>query len=281
MGSVTTFKVYRYQLLPIDRHTDDLYGGLSAAELIEQKNSIFAKTIPFIRGHRHRGSDLSVRLETEDNHDLFVLSVASRRALTRETPDFRKEQLENWPHVTAFILNRPEEQYILVQDRPAAFASTDTVVKIIKSSTRLSLQKAGLRLHTECLFDPKYFWDLVGQHKERITWVGFEFVTPNMSNISHTLSTTLKQLAKDTNSSQSSVQLKSDPASALRLDPQEPIVQGLVDYTSEGGGDISIQIRGLRKKIKTSSSVREIELDELQLGCPPAQLAEILRGLLK
>lgn len=280
MGSLTTFKVYRYQLLPIDRHTDDLYEGLTAAQLIERKNWIFAKTIPFVRTHRHRGSDLSVRLESSGN-DAFTLSIASRRALTRETPDFRIEQIENWPHVTAIILNRPDEQYIVVQDRPTAFANTDTVIKLIERATRASLQRSGLRLHTERVFSKSHFWQLVRQYKDKITWIEFEFVTPNMANISNTLSSTLKELAKDTNSSQSILQLRSDPASSLDIDPKDETVQGLVDYTSEGGGDIAIKIKGFRKKIQTSRSIREIELDDLQLSGPPEQVAGILRGILK
>lgn len=280
MGSLTTFKVYRYQLLPIDRHTDDLYDGLTSAQIIERKNQIFAKTIPFVRTHRHRGSDLSVRLETSTS-DAFVLSIASRRALTRETPDFRIEQVENWPHITTIILNRSDEQYIAVQDRHAAFASTDTVVKLIESATRASLQRSGLRLHTERVFSKNHFWQLVREFQDKITWIEFEFVTPNMANISNTLSDTLKELAKDTNSSQSNLQLRSDPAAALDLDPSDQTVQGLVDYTSEGGGDISIKIKGLRKKIQTSRSIREIELDDLQLSGPPEQIAGILRGILK
>lgn len=280
MGSLTTFKVYRYQLLPIDRHTDDLYDGLSANQLIERKNSIFARTIPFVRTHRHRGSDLSVRLESNQS-DSFILSIASRRALTRETPDFRIEQIENWPHVTAIILNRPEEQYIVVQDRPTAFASTDTVVKLIDRATRASLQRSGLRLHTERVFSKSHFWQLVNEHKDKITWIEFEFVTPNMANISNTLSSTLKELAKDTNSSQSNLQLRSDPASSLDINPKDETVQGLVDYTSEGGGDISIKIKGFRKKIQTSRSIREIELDDLQLSGPPEQVAGIVRDILK
>lgn len=281
MRSTTTFRIYRYQLLPIDRHTDDLYDGLTTAQLIERKNEIFAKTIPFIRGYRHRGADLSVRLERADSNEIFAISVASRRALTRETPDFKREQIENWPHVTAFILNRPDEQFIVVQDRPLAFASTDTVVKIIQASTRTSLQKAGLRMHVETVFSQKYFWQLAQEYKDRITFVEFEFITPNMANISNTLSDTLRGLAKDTNSSQSNIQLRSDPASALKLDPQDPVVRGLVDYTSQGGGDISIRLRGVRKRIQTSSSVREIELDDLQMSGPPDQIGEIIRGLLK
>jgi hypothetical protein len=280
MGSLTTFKVYRYQLLPIDRHTDDLFDGLSASQLIERKNSIFAKAIPFVRTHRHRGSDLSVRLMSNEI-DSFVLSIASRRALTRETPDFRIEQIENWPHVTAIILNRPDEQYIVVQDRPTAFANTDTVVKLIERATRASLQRSGLRLHTERVFSKSHFWQLVNEYRDKITWIEFEFVTPNMANISSTLSDTLKELAKDTNSSQSNLQLRSDPASSLDLDPKDETVQGLVDYTSEGGGDISIKIKGLRKRIQTSRSIREIELDDLQLSGSPDQVAGIVRDILK
>lgn len=280
MGSLTTFKVYRYQLLPIDRHTDDLYNGLTPAQLIERKNSIFAETIPFVKTHRHRGSDLSVRLQSSGN-EAFTLSIASRRALTRETPDFRIEQIENWPHVAAIILNRPDEQYIVVQDRPTAFAHTDTVVKLIERATRTSLQRSGLRLHTERVFSKSHFWQLVREYKDKITWIEFEFVTPNMANISNTLSNTLKELAKDTNSSQSNLQLRSDPASSLEIDPKDKTVQGLVDYTSEGGGDIAIKIKGLRKKIQTSRSIREIELDDLQLSGPPEQVARIVRDLLK
>ena len=102
-----------------------------------------------------------------------------------------------------------------------------------------------------------------------------------MANISNTLSDTLKGLAKDTNSSQSNLQLRSDPASSLDLDPKDATVQGLVDYTSEGGGDISIKIKGFRKNIQTSRSIREIELDYLQLSGSPEQVAGIVRELLK
>jgi hypothetical protein len=102
-----------------------------------------------------------------------------------------------------------------------------------------------------------------------------------MANISNTLSGTLKELAKDTNSSQSNLQLRSDPASALDIDKKDQTIQGLVDYTSEGGGDISIKIKGLRKRIQASRSIREIELDDLQLSGPPEQIAGVLRNILR
>lgn len=280
MRSTTPFKLYRYQLLPIDRHTDDLYGGLTATQIIERKNDIFAKAVPFIEHYRHRGSALSVRVDGPED-DAFVLRIAPRRSLRRETAEFRIEQIDNWPHVTAILLNRPNEQYIAVQDKPVAFASTNTVVSLLEAATRTPLARAGLRLHVESLFNQETFWSLVKQYQGKVTWVDFEFVTPNMANISKKLSETFKSLAKDTNASQSNLQLCSDPSAALHIDPSDPEVQGLVDYASQGGGDISIKVRGLRKRIQTSSSIRETEMDDLQLSGSAAQIANALRGLLK
>jgi len=280
MVALTTFKVYRYQLLPIDRHTADLYDGVSPSEVIERKNTFFAESIPFVTRYRHRGGDLVAKVERSQN-DAFILQLATNRPLTRETPEFLVEQLENWPHVTAIILNRPDEQYIAVQERPSAFASTDTVVKVVQKATRQSLERLGLRLHVESMFRENYFWDLVEQHHHKITWVEFEFITPNMANISDTLSDTLKRLSKDTNSVKGDLKLQSDPAAALDLSPSDATVQGLVDYTSQGGGDISLKVKGIRKRFHTSSSSREVELTDLEINAPPDQVAAILREALK
>lgn len=280
MSSLNTFKMYRYQILPIDRHTGDLYDGRTADELIRQKNEIFAKTIPYIREYRHRGSDLSVRIDSAKN-SAFILSIASQRALTRETPDFRVERVDNWPHVIAIVLNRKDEQYVAVQDRPGAFASTDTVINLIEKATRSSLAKAGLRIHFERMFHQSHFWSIVEKHRNKITWIDFEFITPNMANISGTLSDTLKRLAKDTNTTKSNLQLRSDQASALDLHVKDNTVQGLVDYTSAGGGDISIKVKGIRKRIHTSHFTREIQLDDLQISGSADQVAGVIREMLK
>lgn len=280
MRSSNNFKLYRYQLLPIDRHTDDLYEGMSPAQLIERKNEIFARALPFVSHHTHRGNALSVRVDGPED-EAFVLRIAPRRALLRETPEFGIEQLENWPHVAAIILNKPHEQLIAVQDKPTAFSSTNTVVKLLQSATRAPLERAGLRLLVESLFNEEDFWSLIRQHQGKVTWIEFELITPNMANISNTLADTFKNLAKDTNATKSNVQLRSDPASSLHIEPTDPKVKGLVDYASQGGGDISVKVKGLRKRIHTASSVRETQVDDLQLSGPVAQVAAILRGILR
>lgn len=57
-----------------------------------------------------------------------------------------------------------------------------------------------------------------------------------MSNISKTLSEALKSLGKNTNAVKEELALTSDPVSSLDISPDDQTIQGLVEYTSEGGG---------------------------------------------
>lgn len=281
MSSHKTFLAYRYQLLPLDRNeTKDLFHDRHPSEIIERKNEFFAEALTALRNQKRRASEIIVKVSLI-HPNFFALQLAPSRPLTRETPDFRLEKVENWPHIAAYILNAPEEQYLLIQDRTSAFANTDTVANLVKRGTRHSLEKFGLSLHIEPLFNKAYFWSLVDQYKNRITWLEFEFITPNMANISGTLASTLKNLGKETNAVREELAFSSDPASSLDIAPSNQTIQGLVDYTSEGGGDITLKVKGIRKKFHTSKSTREVYLSGLELTASPEQIIEIIREALK
>lgn len=281
MSSHTTFRVYRYQLLPLDRNeTKDLFHDLHPNEIIARKNEFFSEALAAFSNLKGRNSETIVRVSLI-LPDFFELQLAPSRPLTRETPDFRLEKVENWPHIAAYILNSPEDQYLLIQDRATAFASTDTVANIVKRGTRHTLEKRGLSLHIESLFNKAYFWGLVEEFKNRITWMEFEFITPNMANISQTLANTLKNLGKVTNAVREELALTSDPGSSLDIAPSNEIILGLVDYTSEGGGDITLKVKGIRKKFHTSKSTREVYLSGLELTASPEQIIDVIREALK
>ena len=59
------------------------------------------------------------------------------------------------------------------------------------------------------------------------------------------------------------------------------MVRGLADYTSEGGGNVSISLSGVKKKIRTSTTVKEIEISDAKLEGDPKDIADILKGLLR
>jgi hypothetical protein len=143
------------------------------------------------------------------------------------------------------------------------------------------LSKNQLTAIWEPLFEKKVFWDLIEKYKGRIQEIDFELVTPNMANISAVLPENLREFAKRTNAVKSRVAITSDGASALKIDNTDPVVNALVDYSSEGGGDIAIRLAGIKKKVHTSRTVREVSIDEAVLQGAPENVASILRELLK
>jgi hypothetical protein len=118
------------------------------------------------------------------------------------------------------------------------------------------------------------------QHKGKVSQITFDLITPNMANISGSLPDDLRDFAKRTNSIQTAVSITADPASSLKIEKTDPAVNGLVDYSTSGGGDISIRLTGIKKKIHTSRSVKEVTIDEAVLSGTPDAVAEILKGLL-
>lgn len=281
MSTHTNFRIYRYQLLPLDRNeTKDLFHNLQPNEIIARKNEFFSESLGALPSIKHRDSEIIIQV-SQIFQDLFSLQLAPSRPLTRETTNSQLEKIDNWPHITAYILNSPDDQYFLIQDRVSAFANTDTVANLVKRGTKHTLERFGLSLHIEPLFNKKYFWSLVEEYKNRITCLEFEFITPNMANISQTLAGTLKNLGKDTNAVREELTLSSDAASSLDITQGNETIRGLVEYTSEGGGDITLKIKGIRKKFHTSKSTREVYLSGLELSAKPEQIISILREALK
>lgn len=101
-----------------------------------------------------------------------------------------------------------------------------------------------------------------------------------MANISGTLPENWKDFVRATNVLSSKVEISSEKSSALKIDESNTTIAGLVDYSSECGGDISIKIGGFKKKIYTSKTVKEVVIDEASLIGDPDAVAAILKNLL-
>ena len=281
MSTHTVFRAYRYQLLPLDRNeTKDLYHDHSAEEIVARKNHFFAEALTHLPKATHKRVEINISIEAI-GQELFKIQLAPSRPLTRETHDYRREKVENWPHIEAYILNNPDDQLLIIQDRATAFANTDTVANIILRGTRGGLDRIGLSLQIEPLFDEAYFWNLVSQYSNKITWVEFEFITPNMANISKTLANTLKSLGKETNAVREQLTLRSDPSSSLDISHENATIKGLVEYTSQGAGDIKLKIKGIRKRFQTSNTRREVHLSGIEITAGANEIAEIIREALR
>jgi hypothetical protein len=278
--SLARFHLYRYQLLPVDRHFQgDLYGAGTIDELLARKNAIFAEAL-LAPGAFSGGRTQTATQRLANADDFLLYRIAANRSLQHETRDFKTEVIDNWPKILLVVWNAPDKQLIAVQHRVTAFQDTEAVLKLVFDSIEPLLAKNQLTAIWEPLFEKKVFWDLVDKYRGKIQEVDFEMVTPNMANISAVLPENLRQFAKRTNAVKSRVAITSDGASALKIDHNDPVVNALVDYSSEGGGDISLRLAGIKKKVHTSRTVREVSIDEAVLQGTPENVASILRELL-
>lgn len=278
----TVFELFRYQLLPIDRFLQgNLLTGVSTIdELVSRKNEFFSEAIIGTKNFSDKRHQTITKKLYEDK-DFFLFRIAHNRAIHRETKDFRDEVIDNWPSLLVAIWNRPDKQFFAVQRRSTAFSSCEIVVKMIINAISPQLSHHHLRAIHEPLFEKQQFWSLLRQYEGKIKSVEFEIITPNMANISGSLSDDLKQFAKATNSTRNKLKIESDPEAPLHLEEDNNTLQGLVNYSSEGGGNISLKIDGVKKTYNTSKTVKEIQLGEMEIQGNAHEVAAVIKELLK
>lgn len=281
----TSFDMFRYQILPVNRYmqTDMFHDGVNSIdELIAKKNSFFSKALKETSDFSNNKYKILAQALYNDEKEKFrLLKIAVERPLNVETKDFKDGTVENWPSILIAVWNLPDKQLVAVQRKTSAFSSTKPAIRILSEALEKTLKPYHLRAIFEPMFEKREFWSLIRKHQGKIKSVEFELITPNMANISSSLSDDLKNLAKQANSTKNKLSLESDDSSALCLNENNPTVQGLVEYSSNGGGGISLKVRGIKKKINTKDSVKAFEIDELEIQGPAKKTADIIKDIMK
>jgi hypothetical protein len=271
------FKLFRYQLLPVNRYFQgDLYGAATIDDLLKKKNEIFLNALLQTPSFSSARVQITATLLLQDRNFLLY-RVAASRPLKRELLDFRVEQVENWPSILILILNDPDKQLIAVQERAVAFQKASSVVSVIFDAIEPLLSRNQICAIWEPLFEKSMFWDLVKRYKGLIKEIEFEIVTPNMANISRALSKDLSEFGKSMNSIKNKITVKSDPKSALNVSEQNSNLQGLVSYSAEGGGNISLRVSGIKEKIRTEGMTKELLIDDAQLEGKPEDIMRLFK----
>lgn len=277
----TRFELYRYQLLPRDRYFQtDLLGDKTVEDVLARKNAIFSAALDSIKRFSSSRTELATEL-LWNRDDFYLYRVAADRSITRETREFKKETLDNWPSILIAIWNNPSRQLVAIQKRTSAFQHSDSVIKVISDTLAPYLFKAQLTAVWEPLFEKAAFWELIAKYSAKIQEVEFEIVTPNMANISKVLPDNLRDFAKHTNAIKSRIAIHADPSSSLKVEEENKTIGALVDYAAEGGGNVSVKVSGLKKRLHTSRTVKEVEVTELELEGEPEHVAKMLKEILQ
>jgi hypothetical protein len=280
---LVSFETYRFQILPISKSIQLTIDNevTSYEDLVEKKNQFLADVLnkPKLT-FEHSKSKITLRFDgTDDNIFLFRINVL--RKLKRHTPDFKEEQIEDYPAVTIAIHNDKTKQLIAIEKNSKAFAHPETVSHIIENNLNRHLKPKNLAIYIEPIYSKEDFWEVVEKYENRIKQLDFELIRPNMSNISSKIDEQLKALENSVDAHKLNLKLQSSKEANLIIDRENAQIDGLVDYASQGGGNISFKVKGLRKKVKTAKTPTEINVDEMELkNLSPQELINILKLLL-
>lgn len=262
---VVTFQQFRYQILPVSQEfqTDWLAPGIkSLDDLKKKKNALFTDALRSIDKFDFSYTEVTHKvLHSEGTKSVY--RIGAKREIDRETKEFQHEALENWPSLIVIIDNDEDAQIMLIEKNPKVFQIPRTVAGIFEDNINRKLASYHLRCYIEPMFQKSDFWVIARRYEGKITLADFELVAPNMSNISGGLTVDLRKIHTHTNSTKTNIRLHSPPDNALKIEESDPFMKGLVDYASEGGGNITLKVRNLKRKISTKQGVKELSIDEM------------------
>ena len=107
-----------------------------------------------------------------------------------------------------------------------------------------------------------------------------DIIKPNITNISKSLKEGVKSLSDSTNSLRTRIELNAPEDQVLEgINSENDQIKALSDYSVNGGGDVSLRVKGIKKRVKTSKSVRSFEADSLHLEGQPDVVAELFKKI--
>ncbi|MBK9284743.1 MAG: hypothetical protein IPM51_10560 [Sphingobacteriaceae bacterium] len=277
------FETYRYQILPISKNIQKkIDSNIETYEqLVAEKNNLLADILLnkniFLN---YKRSQVVFRLEYSDKN-IFIFRLGVRRDIKRNTKEFKQEEIEDYPNIVLIFNNDPTVQKLAIQKNYRAFNKSETVAHLIENSLSNFLLGLNLAIYIEPIYNVSEFWDIIERYPNKIQQIGFELIRPNLSNISNTIDKQIKQLQLSTDAHKTKFELESNKDANLNITQDNQQIQNLLEYSAQGGGPISLKIKGLKKKIKTKKSSEEFEITELELNGPPEQLKEMMKDILK
>lgn len=271
------FNIYTYQFKPIYQEPT-LFNNpdLDAQEAMEKKNKIFSealKTATFV--YRNKRHNVQFIIGT---NDLFIFKISNPRKIVLER-SFHVSEEVNEPSIFVIINNDCNVQRIAIQQDLSAFTDTNVVTKIISNSIFSTLQDASLQITIRREYSRSEFWDIVKEHFDTITSVTFQFDYPNLPRVRSLISEMLKDTSINTRSSKTVLAFEAEKDKTLSISESDTNIQDLNNGAADCGTQVTLGIKGFRKKIRTGHSTKEIDLSELQIMGNPEEIKDILKNI--
>lgn len=278
MDRTIVFELYRFHLLPITTNQISLFDDeiMTYEELVERKNSFFEE---IVQNLQNNNQDSPIELySSEGNSYLFRLANTKTTLIYR---DFAEIPEKTEPYIYIIINTDPQVQKIAISRNTEAFSTSSASKNVLDKILNKYLLPYCLSIEFEQMFQSDTFWSYVRKYEGRIKSIDFEIIKPNLSKISHTIKDSLKPLIESTNSHKTHLKLDAPKEGVLEnINSENKLVDGLVSYSSEGGGNISMKILGVSTRVKTENMTTTKKIDEIQIKGSPDQIIKIWKDII-
>jgi hypothetical protein len=276
------FRLYRFHLLPLS--SDDSQTSMfpkkkmKTSEVKEKKNLFFSLVLSSLVESKNNSNPIRLH-HNEDEY--FVFKIAQKKT-ARITKDFKNETVSNEPYSYIILNNDPSVQKIAISENGEAFSNTEVVKNILKKVFSKELEQYQLNIAIEPLFDSKNFWEYVDKYKDELTYINFQYIKPNLASISKSLPADFKKFAEDVNSHESHLTIKAPDKGVLEnINKKNAVVNGLVEYSSEGAGNIKLKAKKIRKHLNTTDKPVIQQIDELEIEGAAEQVIKLYKSIVE
>lgn len=230
----------------------------STEEIKANKNIFFTKVLKEVHFANRKGK-LPFKFNMASDN-IYWIQLANIKSTTYIS-DFEEHSIMTEPYVNILIDNNPEKQVIAISRNSQAYTSTEQVVDIIQQALSIELKKYNLKLYIAAINEHDSFWNIIKKTGGQVTRIEIEIIKPNLSNISHSLKEDVRTLIEDTNSHLTTLKLESAEDGILSgITPENENLNGIVNYSSEGGGNIKVKVRGQKELIQTKKSIKKMRV---------------------
>ncbi|WP_347066045.1 hypothetical protein [Flavobacterium sp. WV_118_3] len=276
MEKQIVFEIYRFHLLPISTNQISLFSEeITYEELVSKKNAFFDEIIQDLQ---NKQEDFPIELySTEDKSYLFRLANPKTTKIYR---NFSEIEENTEPYIYIIFNTDPNIQKIAISRNTDAFSTPNASKNVLLKLLNKYLSPYKLVIEFEQLFESNTFWNYARKYDGRIKSIDFEIIKPNLSKISYTIKDTLKPLIESTNSHKTHLKLDAPKEGVLEhINKDNKLIDGLVSYSSEGGGNISLNIIGMKSKIKTDKMSETKKINEIQIKGSPDQVIKMWKDI--
>jgi hypothetical protein len=278
--AILNMHLFRYHLLPISNETVQVSmfpeKEISQKEIIDNKNLFFKTSIKSLAEQSSNSNPMIIHWQDED---FFILKIANKK-ITTIFKNFKSTQHPTEPFVYVLINNNPTIQKIAISENNLAFTNPTVAKNVLLKLLNKELQKFGLSISIKNLFDKQDFWKIIDKHSNKITYIDFQFVRPNLAKISKSLNETFRNFSSDVNSHESHLSIKAPASGVLEnLTEDNETLKGLTDYSADGGGNVKIKVKGIRKQINTNEKPLILEIDEMDIEGVGEQIIPLFKTI--